>query len=162
MSLSISACFVLKWPCLWWLCLFPWRNFLEGWFLDWSIKDWIKSLSTRSDTNLRSVSLALSTLSSTKLKVSISRVSSNKFGNIPLGDAICRVDAMTKVNKRTYVLIFVCLGQKPQSKWGAAQFQANLSLSECQNQSRPDLIRGFTARISYSKLRLIAWFTPPP
>ena len=147
MSLSISACFVLKWPCLRWPCLLPCRNFLEGWFLDWSIRDWTKSLSTRSDTNLRSESLALTTLSSPKSKLSISWESSNKFVNIPLGDAICRVHAMTKVNKRTYVFIFVCLGQKPQSKWAAAQFQANLSLSECQNQSRPDLIRGFTAQL---------------
>ena len=115
MSLSICACFVFPWPRLW-PCLRLCLNFLEGWFRDWSIKDWTKSLSTRRDTNLRSESLAVSTLSSPKSKLSNSWELSNKFVKIPLGDAICRVQKITRVG-RMCVHIFVCLGQKPQSEW---------------------------------------------
>ena len=121
MSLSICACFAFAWPCLW-PCLRPCRNLLEGWFRDWSIKDWTNSLSTRRDTNLRSESLALSTLSPPKSKLSISWELSNKLVKIPLGDAICRVQRITRV-RIMCVLIFVCLGQKPQSEWSTTHFK---------------------------------------
>ena len=153
MSLSICACFDFPWPCLW-PCLRPCRNLLEGWFRDWSIKDWTKSLSTRRDTNLRSESLALSTLSPPKSKLSISWELSNKFVKIPLGDAVCRMLRITRV-RRMCVLIFVCLGQKPQSECVKYYpFQANLSLNECQSQSGPDLRRGFTAAQLHDNMKI--------